>query len=161
MLQMQVGGWRGKGGQGLLALSKSGVGSRGPGRPLSSGQGVWQSARVVFAMASSQSTLMQPFTLCRLAPNVLTAFLCVQAEGRRANGYIITSMLNACEQGGQWERAGQLFKAVQVGLQGGLLCCLAPCGNPLWQLLVGSPPSNVLAAGVQLGWWCCAQVRST
>jgi pentatricopeptide repeat protein len=38
----------------------------------------------------------------------------LQAEGRRANGYIITSLLNACEKGGQWEKAGELFRVMQV-----------------------------------------------
>lgn len=30
------------------------------------------------------------------------------------NGYIFTSLVNACEKGGQWETAVRLFKAMQA-----------------------------------------------
>lgn len=30
------------------------------------------------------------------------------------NGYIFTSLINACEKGGQWERAVALFKVMQA-----------------------------------------------
>jgi pentatricopeptide repeat protein len=29
------------------------------------------------------------------------------------NGYIFTSLINACEKGGQWERALKLFRLMQ------------------------------------------------
>ena len=30
------------------------------------------------------------------------------------NGYIYASLVNACERGGQWERAEQLFREMQL-----------------------------------------------
>ena len=42
----------------------------------------------------------------------------MQAEGLQPNAYIISSLINACERGGQFREAIALFKRMQVGSGG-------------------------------------------
>lgn len=37
----------------------------------------------------------------------------MQAAGIQPNGYIFTSLINACEKGGQWDTALRLFQLMQ------------------------------------------------